>query len=40
MKKRKVLLQKVKHYIDTELNPASKNIDDSKDDYEQIKSID
>ena len=41
MNKRKVLLQNVKHYTDTELNPASKNvIDNSKDDYEQIKFID
>ena len=35
MSKRNVLLQKVMHYIDTELNPASKNIiDNSKDDYD------
>ena len=41
MNKRKVLLLKVKHYIDRELNLASKNIiDNSKDDYEQVKSID
>ena len=41
MNKRKVLLLKVKHYIDTELNPASKNIiDNSKDDYEQVTSTD
>ena len=41
MNKRKVLLVKVKHYIDTELNPASKNIiDNSKDDYEQVTSTD
>ena len=41
MNKRNVLLLKVKHYIDRELNLASKNIiDNSKDDYEQVKSID
>lgn len=41
MNKRKVLLLKVKHYIDTELNPASENIiDNSKDDYEQVTSTD
>ena len=41
MNKRRVLLLKVKHYIDRELNLASKNIiDNSKDDYEQVKSID
>ena len=40
MNKRKVLPQKVKHYNDTELSPASKNIvDNSKGDYEQLKSI-
>ena len=34
MNKRKVLLQKVNHYIDRELNRASKNIfDNFKDDY-------
>ena len=40
MNKTKVLLQKAKHYIDTELNPASKTINNSKDDYEKVKSID
>ena len=41
MNKRKVLFQEVKHYIETTLSPASKKIiDNSKDDYEQVKSID
>ena len=41
MNKRKVLFLKVKHYIDTELNPASKNIiDNSKYHYEQVTSTD
>ena len=40
MNKRKVLLQKVEQYTYTELKPVLKNIvDNSKDDYEQVKSI-
>ena len=41
MGNRKLLLKKVKQYIDSKLNPSKKNFyNTSRDDYEKIKSID
>ena len=41
MGNRKLLLKKVKQYTDSKLNPSKKNFyNTSKDDYEEIKSID
>ena len=41
MGNRKVLLKKVRQYINTELNPLKKNFyNKSRDNYEKIKSAD